>query len=229
MKRILVAFLSAYFVLFLISANIFVDTSPDLGPLMSELVIVPDGDYDVAEANAMIERLAKIPLPLLEGLIEKGVNIKLVSGKITDEPEFAKYKGVVPRGWEKTELTWDDVPGVSVDVVIVRIGFSEQNKVHRSFNLEMHETLHAIDRFVLDEVSSSAEFKEVWKKEVAVKYKNDGYVSVYPAEYFAETATLYLFNEETRADLEKNMPLTYQFFDELFSNLEKNGKETGND
>lgn len=221
MTRSLLTVLLSTLLLFSVAAPAIsaeISSSPT-ATAIQQLVILPDGEYDHDEAEAMIERLAKIPLPLLEQLVDKEIFIKLVSGKITDEPELVKYRGVVPRGWEKTGLTWDDVPGVSVNVVIVRIGYSAPDKGHRSYNLEIHETMHAIDRFILGEISTSEKFLDIWKKEAHVKYKNDGYVSVYPAEYFAETATFYLYNEQSRADLKKNMPLTYQFLDELFTNL----------
>lgn len=187
--------------------------------ILSQIVVLPNADYNKAAADKMISRLSAIPASLLQGLKDNSVKIKLVNGKITDEPEFAQYKGVTPRGWENTGLTWDDVPGVSSNVVIARIGYSNKGKGHNGQNLELHETFHAIDRLVLNNVSSSAAFQNVWKQEADVNYKNDGYVSVYSTEYFAETATLYFYSEETRKELKEDMPLTYDFLDKLFSNL----------
>lgn len=184
------------------------------------LIVLPTDTYDREEANAMIDRIALIPAPMLDKLYARKVKIKLVNGKITDEPEFAKYKGVVPRGWEKTGLTWDDVPGVSTNVVIIKIGHSDPGHGHNSHNLELHETLHAIDRYVLNNISATPEFYALWKAEANIKYKNDGYVSVYPAEYFAEAATLYLISAETRTELKNTMPKTYHFFDYLFNTFE---------
>lgn len=217
MKRTLT--LAIAFVLFgmhLLAAPAYAATSADL---LNDIVVLPQGEYNKAEADRMIGRLALIPAPLLQGLKDRGVKIKLVNGKITDEPEFAQYKGVTPRGWENTGLTWDDVPGLSANVVVARIGYSDKNHGHTSHNLEMHETFHAIDRLVLNEVSSSAEFIDVWQQEANNNYSGDGYVSVYSTEYFAETATLYLYSEQTRKQLQEDMPLTYDFLDKLFTNL----------
>lgn len=188
--------------------------------IVDKLVVLPTGKYNTKEANAMMERIAKIPTPLLTKLNDNHVKIKLVNGKITDEPELAKYKGVTPRGWENTGLTWDDVPGASINNVILRIGYSEKGKGHNCQNLELHETLHAVDRIALNGISATAEFKKVWQKEANINYKNDGYVSVYPTEYFAETASLYLYNDKTRKKLKKDMPLTYDFLDNLFRKLQ---------
>jgi len=184
---------------------------------IDKLVELPAGKYDTIEANAMIDRLNKIPANLLEGLVDKGIKVILTSDIITSVPELSNLKGVTPRGWEKTGLTWDDVPGVSTKNVIVRIGYSAKGKGHNSFNLEIHETLHAIDRFVLGGASDTDEFKAIFNKEANVNYKGDGYVSVYPVEYFAEAASLYLFDDATKAGLKKATPLTYDYLEKLFA------------
>ena len=184
---------------------------------IDRLVVLPSGDYNVNEATAMKQRLEKIPANILNTLFDKGVKIKLTNDIITNEPELNYLKGVTPRGWEGTGLTWDDVPGVSERVVVARIGYSNKGKGHNSFNLEIHETMHAVDRFVFNEVSSTEEFKNIFNAEASVNYSGDGYVSVQPTEYFAETASLYVYSENTRNDLKHSMPLTYEFLDKLFT------------
>lgn len=184
---------------------------------IDKLVVLPTGKYNEQEATKMIERLDLIPEHILEKLYEKKVQIKLTNDIITKEPELSYLRGVTPRGWESSGLTWDDVPGVSADVVIVRIGYSKKGKGHSSFNLELHETMHAVDRLVFDGASSTTAFKEVFDKEANVSYKGDGYVSVYPEEYFAETASLYVYSDATRAKLKEKQPLTYNYFETLFA------------
>lgn len=217
MKRVLYFAMAIFLGMNLLTAQVYADSSHDL---VGDIAVLPQGDYKQGEADKMLDRLSQIPSTLLQGLKDQGVKIKLVNGKITDEPEFAQYKGVTPRGWENTGLTWDDVPGVSSNVVIVRIGYSNKGKGHNGQNLELHETFHAIDRLVLNNVSSSPEFLDVWKKEANNDYEGDGYVSVYSTEYFAETATLYFYSEKTRNHLKETMPLTYDFLDKLFANAE---------
>lgn len=185
--------------------------------LMDQLVVLPTGDYNVKEANAMIGRLERIPAPILKSLKDKGVKIIFTNDIITNEPELKYLKGVTPRGWEGTGLTWDDVPGVSEKDVVVRIGYSKKGKGHNSYNLEIHETMHAIDRFVFNTASDTQEFKNIFNKEAAVNYGNDGYMSVYPVEYFAEAASMYVYNETTRDELKASTPLTYAYMDKLFN------------
>ncbi|GIP28567.1 Pro-Pro endopeptidase [Paenibacillus sp. J23TS9] len=185
--------------------------------IMDQLVVLPTGNYNVKEANAMMDRLERIPAPILKTLNDKGVKIILTNDIITNEPELNYLKGQTPRGWEGTGLTWDDVPGVSEKDVVVRIGYSKKGKGHNSFNLEIHETMHAIDRFVLNNASDTQEFKNIFNKEASVTYGNDGYMSVYPVEYFAEAASMYVYNETTRNELKENTPLTYDYMDKLFN------------
>lgn len=186
--------------------------------IINKLVVLPSSEYNVKEAEAMKERLAKIPARILNQLYDKGVTIKLTNDIITNEPELSYLKGVTPRGWEGTGMTWDDVPGVSERIVAARIGYSNKGHGHNSFNLEIHETMHAVDRIVFNEISSTEEFKNIFNQEANIKYNGDGYVSVHPTEYFAETASLYVYSDATREELKETTPLTYEFMDKLFAN-----------
>lgn len=194
-----------------------IDKAKTPSPL-DDIIVLPMTKYDVKEAGAIKERLKKIPVSVLQALKDQGVKIKLLNDVITSDPDLAYLKGVVPRGWENTGMTWDDLPGVSEQHVYVRIGYSKKGKGHNTSNLELHETIHAIDRFVYDTASSNESFMKVFDQEVDVKYGDDEYVKLYPEEYFAEAATLYLYNEDTRKDLKESMPLTYKYMDKLFNN-----------
>ncbi|MFD2114138.1 hypothetical protein ACFSTH_00025 [Paenibacillus yanchengensis] len=202
----------------LLLASILLITTPIYASnnIIDKLVVLPKSKYNEQEANKMMERLNLIPTHILEKLYDNNVKIKLTNDIITKEPELSYLRGVTPRGWENTGLTWDDVPGVSEQIVVVRIGHSKKGKGHNSFNLEIHETMHAVDRLVFNGASSTAAFKEVFNKEANIKYKNDGYVSVYPEEYFAEAASLYVYSDTTNSKLKESQPLTYKFFEDLF-------------
>lgn len=185
--------------------------------VIQQLVVLPTGNYNAKEAKAMMGRLERIPAPVLKALNDKGVKVILTNDVITNIPELSYLKGKTPRGWEGTGLTWDDVPGVSEKNVVVRIGYSKKGEGHNSFNLEIHETMHAVDRFVFGNASQSAEFKRIFNQEAAAEFGNDGYFSAYTEEYFAEAASLYVYNENTRSELKANAPLTYQYLDKLFN------------
>jgi hypothetical protein len=158
---------------------------------LNNLIVLPAEAYDQEEADLMIERLLVIPDDVLETLVYHGVKIILVNGSITDVPEYADLKGVTPRGWEGTGKTWDDIPGTGGNPTVVRIGYSEMGMGHGSYNLELHETFHAIDDYVFDSVSQTQAFLEIFYKEAGQLF-DDGYGDTYPEEYFAEAACMYL-------------------------------------
>jgi|GEM_PF-878156 len=182
-----------------------------------ELFVLPKTAYDRTEAMRMQRRILAVAPPVLESLVYAGVRIKLVNGRITDEPEMAAFRGVVPRGWEGTGVTWDDIPGVGGRTVIVRIGYSDQGSGHGSRNLELHETSHAIDTFAFGGVSSTRRFRELFAAEAPALFAGADYEEKYPEEYFAETVCLYYLSEETRAELRGKAPGTYAFLSKLFA------------
>ncbi|MFZ5351628.1 MAG: anthrax toxin lethal factor-related metalloendopeptidase [Bacillota bacterium] len=186
-----------------------------LARLFTEL---PDEDYDMVEVNAILDRIALIPPRILDKLMDNGEGIRLVSGRITDETEYTHLRGVVPRGWESTGLTWDDVPGVGGRPIIVRIGYSEMGKGHGSHNLELHEISHRIDAITSPYISNTADFQSIWKEEsdeVFGSQSNAFYFLDYSEEYFAEAYTMYLLNAETSTQLRDNAPKTVKLFEEL--------------
>lgn len=67
-------------------------------PILLRLVVLPSGDYNKIQASKIINNLSKIPDSILSKLVVCGQKIKLVKGKLTDEPEYAYLKGVTPRG-----------------------------------------------------------------------------------------------------------------------------------
>lgn len=184
--------------------------------LVNQLIIADKGYEQSPEVSNIKSRISKIPISLLGKLKEKGVKIKLTAAPITNLPEYAYLKGQVPRGWEGTNRTWDDVPGIGgSSVVAIRIGYSEPGNGHSSSNLELHEIAHTIDSLVYNNLSSAKGFKEIWGKERVLLFGDNSYYKNYPEEYFAETFAMYYLNEETRKLLKKKAPLTAVFFENL--------------
>ncbi|MBE6043478.1 MAG: hypothetical protein E7216_04440 [Clostridium thermopalmarium] len=184
---------------------------------MDKLIVLPEEKYDKLEAKKMIDRLKKIPYPILKELLQNDVKIILSNTNITDVDEYAHLKGVTPRGWENTGKTWDDVPGAGGKAVVARIGYSDPGEAHGAINLELHETAHAIDAYVFDNISSSKNYKNIWNQEVYNLFGNDPYFVNYPEEYFAETFAMYYLNEEQKQILKERAPLTYEFIKNLQS------------
>ncbi|MFS0727826.1 anthrax toxin lethal factor-related metalloendopeptidase [Paenibacillus sp. 1P07SE] len=186
------------------------------GSLKQRLFALPAGAYDAALADQMTERVLRIPPAMLELLVERGVQIRLISGLLTDEPEMQGLRGHTPRGWERSGLTWDDIPGVGGKPVIVRIGFSHSGMGHSSANLELHETFHAIDTHVLGGISSSRPFMALFRAEAHLLFGGKHYEERYPEEYFAEASTLMFVSPESRALVAAKAPKTYRYLNLLY-------------
>ncbi|WP_082677229.1 anthrax toxin lethal factor-related metalloendopeptidase [Bacillus sp. FJAT-29937] len=174
------------------------------------------GDFDQEETLKMVDRLWSIPTNILNVMHRQGVHVKLINFPLTELPEYEHLKGAVPRGWEHTPYTWDDVPGAGGQTVVARIGYSYK-KMHSSENLELHEVAHAIDRYVFDNISYSDEFTNIHALEKK-DFLDTAYFE-YKEEYFAESFAYFYAGPETKAELKEKAPLTYKFINELQSNI----------
>ncbi len=186
---------------------------------LSEFVIRPH-DHNVSlghdeEIEAIWDRLERIPIDFIEELNDKDVELILTYDPITSLSEYAHLKGVVPRGWESTGRTWDDVPGIGGDPIAVRIGYSFDASAHGSVNLELHEVAHGIDIYTLSTVSDEADFMAIWKEEAPIMFSDAPYMVDYPIEYFAECFAYYYLNEETNLLLKEKAPKTWHFIKDL--------------
>lgn len=191
--------------------------------LREEFFILPVmGTYDKEEADKMKKRILKVSDNILVTLYRAGVRMKLTNKPITNEPELQYLSGLVPRGWEYSGLTWDDVPGAGgYEYPIARIGYSEPGYQHHhdSVNLELHELAHTVDsyiagKYIPEYISSSDEFIEIWQTEV-FDFLPDEYFINYYEEYFAESFAMYYLNKDSRSLLETYAPKTFEFIANL--------------
>lgn len=190
-----------------------------------------DGSYDSAEAQAMINRLSRVDDRILQHTNRAGVNIILMDMPLTDLPEFEYLSGEVPRGWEKTGQTWDEVPGAGGFTVAARIGYSDPGHGHSTINLELHEYGHAVDTYAAGfTVSGSGEFRGIMNREKG-KLFGDHQVPEYfdePGEYFAEVFAMYYLGGDARSKLANRAPETYEFISHFHNRLITIGEVTGN-
>ncbi|WP_419392721.1 anthrax toxin lethal factor-related metalloendopeptidase [Cytobacillus praedii] len=180
------------------------------------VVVETKGDYDQEEALNMVNRIWSIPTSILNVMYKQGVQVKFINFPLTDLPEYAYLKGEVPRGWEHTPYTWDDVPGIGGQTVVARIGYSYK-KMHSSVNLELHETAHAIDNYVFNNISYSDEFTKIHTLEH--DDFNDNPYYDYKEEYFAEAFAYFYASSDTNEELKEKAPLTFKFINELQQNI----------
>ncbi|WP_243290804.1 toxin [Bacillus sp. FJAT-47783] len=194
----------------------FTKHSPFLTAPINQLVYLPYGDFNEDEALKMIEHISHIHPSVLERATQKNLKIKLFTGKLTEQSELLLLRGKLPRGYSKADPRWDFVPGIGGgEIVFAKIGHSEFGSGHGSVALELHEFAHSLDKYVFQSVRYDPVFKSVWKVEAKSLFPNETYFHRFPEEYFAECFALYYLNEETKARLRNNAPLTYEFFENM--------------
>ncbi len=185
--------------------------------VLNVFVELPQDQYDIAEAQNMMNRISNIPIQYLKKLIEDGVRLRLINNPLTDEPEYEYLKGVVPRGWEATGLTWDDVPGAGGHLIIARIGYSAEGMGHGSYCLELHEVAHLIDYHFFNLYgfsSTDPAFQAICEAEDEVLFPGNDYFE-YDEEFFAEAFVMYYFDVASKETLKQNAPKTYQLFADM--------------
>jgi hypothetical protein len=213
MKKIMIG-LTILSLLIWNTSAVFANSTP--ADPVSQLIELPASSYNKQDANSMINRIKQFQPDILARLVQNGVKIRLITGKLTDEPEYKALKGVTPRGWEGTGKTWDDIPGVGGNPVILRIGYSDTGNGHGSLNLELHETSHAIDIHVFNNISQGTEFIQLFKKEAKLLFPANAYMDSYSEEYFAESSCMFVYSLVTRNKIKRVAPLTNAFFARLY-------------
>lgn len=182
---------------------------------LNQMIILPKTLFDEKAAAGIINRMANLPEALLEKINQYDITLKLFTGNLTDNQTARYLAGQIPRGYQ-TQTTWDEVPGIGgSQVVLVKIGHSEKGKGHGSVNLELHEMAHSVDKLVFENVSKNKEFQLIWEEERGILFPGNSYFILHAEEYFAEAFAMYYLNEESKADLKKLAPQTYDFFQRL--------------
>jgi Pro-Pro endopeptidase len=182
---------------------------------LNEMILLPKSPFNEIAAAGIITRIADLPETLLEKINEQDITLKLFTGKLTDNQTARYLAGQIPRGYN-SQTTWDEVPGIGgSQVVLVKIGSSEKGKGHGSVNLELHEMAHSIDKLVFQNVSENKEFQLIWEEERGILFPGNSYFILHSEEYFAETFAMYYLNDETKLQLKKLAPQTFDFFQRL--------------
>lgn len=182
---------------------------------LNEMILLPKSFFDEKAAAGIITRIGNLPEALLEKINEQDITLKLFTGKLTDNQTARYLAGKIPRGYN-TQTTWDEVPGIGGSkVVLVKIGNSEKGKGHGSVNLELHEMAHSIDSLVFENISQDKVFQLIWEEERGILFPGNSYFILHAEEYFAETFAMYYLNDETKLQLKKLAPKTYDFFQRL--------------
>ena len=183
---------------------------------LQRMFIYPEEEFDEEEALKIVQTINKLPYSLQLKIVDRGVKVKLFSGRLTDNQSAAHLKGQAPRGYVNPKTTWDDVPGMGgAHTVLVKIGASDKGKGHSSINLELHEIAHSIDKIVYDGIREDMDYLRIWGKEVDALFPSQPYFSTYPEEYFAEAFAMFYVDSEQNQLLRRKAPETYQFIKQL--------------
>ncbi|MCZ2259642.1 immunoglobulin-like domain-containing protein [Sporosarcina sp. G11-34] len=177
------------------------------------VIIETKDDFDQGEAARMKGRIGQIHPSIINALYERNLTIKLINFPLTDLPEYEFLRGEIPRGWENTGKTWDDVPGAGGNPAVARIGYSNPSEWHGTINLELHELAHLIDSHVFNYSSHTAEFSTIHKEEQAGFLQGVYFTNT--EEYFAESFSYYYLGGERRSKLQLQAPKTYKFISSL--------------
>ncbi|MGV2938544.1 toxin [Mesobacillus sp. LC4] len=188
---------------------------PEDARLAGRLIVLPEKDFNQAEAAMIIKRLTILPESMIFKAVNNNIKVKLFEGSLTDNPTASHLKGIVPRGYT-SDKTWDQVPGIGGSrTVLVKIGSSEKGKGHGSVNLELHEFAHSLDRHVYDGIRHEKRFQEIWKRESRLLFPGRGYFLDYPEEYFAESFAMFYIGGLPAKLLKEAAPQTYQYIEGL--------------
>ncbi len=180
---------------------------------------LPGEAYPVDDAKESIRKITGVDPKILEILYRESLQedgsckycLFLVNTNVTSTYMQRHSKGITPRGWEWTGLTWDDIPGSGGKNIIVRIGRSDYGHGHGSTNVELHELAHNIDASVFKGISKTKEWNDLREEESTQLFPMDiNYMTAYTEEFFAESFMLYYLNEESKRWLRKKGPKTYE-------------------
>ena len=200
-----------------------------INPYLQNMVDVrASSDESWQEAQRMISRMNHVENSILYQTSNNGAVFILADTPITEQPEFAHLKGVVPRGHTNS---WDEIPGAGGHVSMARIGYSEYGKGHSTINLELHEYGHVVDSFTVGvQVSETEEFRAIHAEEVDQLFGGSSQREYYnmAEEYFGETFAMYYYTDDSRSELAGKAPKTYAFFEDFAHRILSTGEVTGN-
>jgi hypothetical protein len=170
------------------------------------------------ELNAMPDAFLQV--------MRDGITINLAAGAITDFPEKSYLKGQVPRGWEGTGYTWDDVPGGGESG---NLYLGDSGKVNNANSLAVHEASHSVD--IAKSLQSNARLVAAYDAEKSSPHGSDNnstYRLSYLAEYLAIAIDEYYCSATTRGNLRSWYPRAYAWMQNDFIEA-LGGRSSGGD
>ena len=174
---------------------------------IQDLVWLPYNSHNDVISERMVMHLAKVDPELVIGVSTYTPDrLILTDGFITSVYDYFYLKGEEARG---TGTTFDQIPGVCCDPMVVKIGYQG-----KSLNILLHEFGHSVDIMLFGWISGTDAFLEIQQLEKETMFGDDEYMN-YPEEYFAESFAFYYHSDATRAELYAKAPQTHDFIANL--------------
>ncbi|WP_350342839.1 hypothetical protein PRVXT_002105 [Proteinivorax tanatarense] len=177
-------------------------------------------DYQHSLQN-IIKDLDNVPIDILQELVRLGINLRFITGSISDQPEF--YNNMpLNVGTITSELS--GVTSTKHRLAVVRLDRENATCI------ALHELGHLVDYFLFDDISGTAQFQKICSEEAEKVFScctcDLSYYTDNCAEYFAEFfATYYVDAENKRnhmpecCDITKVAPKTNNLFANKIDNF----------
>lgn len=174
---------------------------------------------DVEYLEEFIFEYEKFPLSLRKELLSKGTRINLIQGNgVTEDRSWYGQANTVDN------RLWKDVPGAGgvPGITPTRVVVNHLYDNHGSANLVLHEHAHTLDMLYETNVISSS---KTWSNLLAENPESRTFLMEICGSYcannldegFAELFAYYYACDESRVELEEEVPAVAKFFAELNS------------
>lgn len=176
--------------------------------IIDKMVVLPEWDYNEEKINKTLNTISNIKPYIIKKLQDKDVKIKFAKDgkdpvfkdKIVENKVAAGFYNYRDRViYYRLDTMSDSLPRV-----------------------EYHEIGHAVDFVLLEQISGSQEFIDIWSKE-AKRLTTLDYYNSSSQEYFAYSFTLYTLDRtlESKEKFKKLAPLTYEFMENIINSLKE--------
>jgi len=182
---------------------------------------------ELDEWNKVLKEMSKIPDEFHNAVSKANSGLDLVINKgITQHPDKSHLKGIVPRGWEGSGYTWDDVPGQGgrPGVPAVVVANRLEQGIHGCQNLLLHEYGHVVDACINADsyLSKDSIWTEIWHTTTW----DSAYKRNYPEEAWAFCFEMFFDSENSRELMKKYYKKAYNYFEALVDTISKYGIKT---
>lgn len=179
--------------------------------------------YNNHVVSSTINQFESVPITIFEDLVALGIKHRFIHGSIASQPEFRGVRQST-RGISLSSAV--GIASTNHKLIITRL---DQGTPPAT---ALHELGHAVDFFLLDNISKTDEFENLRKREAESmfhnRYLNNQYFIDYAEEYFAEFFAQCFLSQDLRMfggakdldEIRNRAPDTLSLFEEKIVNYE---------